>query len=32
MKLFDDYDKLVDRSDIENKQLILIGDIYSDYT
>ena len=32
MQLFDDYDKLVDRSDIENKQLILIEDIYSDYT
>ena len=30
MQFFDD--KLVDRCDFENKQLILMGHIYSDYT
>ena len=31
MQLFDEYEKFVQRCDIEHKQLILIGDINSDY-
>ena len=31
MQLFDEYKKFVQRCDIEHKQLILIGDINSDY-
>ena len=31
MQLFDEYEKFVQRSDIEDKQLILMGDINSDY-
>ena len=32
MHLFDEYEKIVQRCDIEHKQLILIGDINSDYS
>ena len=31
MRLFDEYEKFVQRCDIEHKQLILMGDINSDY-
>ena len=31
MQLFDEYEKFVQRCDIEHKQLILMGDINSDY-